>query len=138
MAITNYSPRELTLSVSEKRGTQYVYAKQGDALSRNLSITLVDDDSALTFGSGERAALRVLKPDGTSRSENATIGNDSIISVELSDQILAVSGLIYADIVIYSGSTIILSSEVFTIEAEAAPLGVNAPSDTNEIGRAHV
>ena len=81
MAITNYSPRELTLSVSEKRGTQYVYAKQGDALSRNLLIKLVDDDSALTFGSGERAALRVLKPDGTSRAENATIGNDAILRI---------------------------------------------------------
>ena len=131
MAITNYSPRELTLSVSEKRGTQYVYAKQGDALSRNLSITLVDDDSALTFGSGERAAIRVLKPDGTSRAENATIGNDGVISVELSDQILAVPGLIDADIVIYSGTTIILSSEVFTIEAEAAPVGVNAVSEND-------
>lgn len=131
MAITNYSPRELTLSVSEKRGTQYVYAKQGDALSRNLSITLVDDDSALTFGSGERAAIRVLKPDGTSRAENATIGNDGVISVELSDQILAVPGLIDADIVIYSGTTIILSSEVFTIEAEAAPVGVNAVTEND-------
>ena len=131
MAITNYSPRELTLSVSEKRGTQYVYAKQGDALSRNLSITLVDDDSALTFGSGERAAIRVLKPDGTSLAENATIGNNGVISVELSDQILAVSGLISADIVIYSGTTIILSSEVFTIEAEAAPIGVNAVSEND-------
>ena len=117
------------MSVSEKRGAQYVYAKQGDALSRNLSITLVDNDSTLTFGDGERAAIRVLKPDGTSLAENATIGNNGVISVELSDQILAVSGLISADIVIYSGTTIILSSEVFTIEAEAAPIGVNAVSE---------
>lgn len=121
----------ITLDVARCSAYKYIYAKQGDTDSRYVKATIVSGGTTRTFSTGETAKIRALKPDGTSVFNDATIEADNTVLAELTEQMLAVTGLVHADIVIFGENGEILSTATFRIEVEAAPIGSGLTS-TNE------
>ena len=70
--------KELKLSVYGDPGADSAYAKQLDADSGGVIITMMDGDQAVEVDSSCTAKLRVLKPDGKSCDGPATIENGKI------------------------------------------------------------
>lgn len=78
-----------------------VNAKQLDKSSRFLSVTCYNRGELYPIYSGEHAAyIRYKKPDGYSVFNFCEINNKGKILVELTEQMLAVDGICYADLVI--------------------------------------
>ncbi len=123
----------ISLDVSCRQQKKYIDAKQGDQKTRYLRITLINGTTQLAPASGDVAVFRCLKPDGKSCLNNGVINNDNTISVELTDQVLAVKGLVEADISIRNGEKV-LSSATFFIQVEKAPLSADQTTSSNEFG----
>lgn len=78
-----------------------INAKQLDKNSRFLSVTCYNHGELYPLYSGEHAAyIRYKKPDGYSVFNFCEINNKSKVLVELTEQMLAVDGICYADLVI--------------------------------------
>lgn len=100
-----------------------VHAKQGDDGSRFLRITLTEHGVAYVIPEGATAYFRCRKLDGHSCCNPAVINDDGTITVELTDQALAVTGLVVADVSLRGADGEILSSVNFSIMVDPAPLG---------------
>lgn len=114
--------KELKLDVGQKPTLKYLYAKQGDQESRFIHVTLVAGNEKVALGAGATAKIRALLPDGTTVSEAATVNGDGTIIAELSENILSKSGVVKADIAVYGASGEVLSSELFCIKVQKAPV----------------
>lgn len=125
--MSNYT-QEITLDVDKNTEFKYIYAKQGDKGSRFVKATFIKNGEKLEVGKDEKAIFRARKPDGHSVMYEATVNEDKTITVELTEQTLAVEGVVDADIKIESPSGEVLSCANFKIEVEIAPLGNNIES----------
>lgn len=114
--------QNIKLDLGNCPGYQIVQAKQGDCSSRFLNVTLTCNGAAWQ-PSGESVSLRCSKPDGTAVINPATVNEDGTITVELTQQILAVAGSVYADLCLFGREGEILSTASFLIEVEPAPSG---------------
>lgn len=132
----NYT-RSLTLDVSKQYDYSYVRAKQGDDASRFLIITMTADGEKLTPPTTATAVFRALKPDGKSIYNPATINSDGTITVELTEQVLAVPGRIVADVSVTDDGAV-LSATSFYIDCLHAPLGetINSESEMLKLNAA--
>lgn len=120
--ITSFS-----IDMAQNTPLEHIFAKQGDANSRTLKITLLE--SGLPYIVGERMArLRLLKKDGTQCFNDAKTATGNVVTVELTAQMLAVEGLAVAEIAIYGASSL-ASSQRFYIEIE--PYSLNPPAVTS-------
>lgn len=123
--------REIMLDIDRKSAFQVLYAKQGDNDSRFIKITMTKNGEKIMPGSGDTAAFNGLKPDGNSFINEAVINDDGTITVELTDQVLAVDGAVHADVsIINSGS--VLSTANFTINVEKKPTSDSHIESINE------
>lgn len=121
--------QEITLDVDKQETFKFIFAKQGDANSRKVKITLMKNGSKIIAeSSSETAYFRAKKPDNTSVYNKAEINDDGTITIALTQQTLAVKGIVDADVSIKSENGEILSSASFKIEVCEAPLGDNIPS----------
>lgn len=107
-----------------------IFAKQYDKESRIVNITPLNSGQSYELESGTTARLQLTKPD------NKTVVNDAIIKdgaiiVELTEQILAVSGTATAEIGLYKGAAL-LSSQIFYIDIKKSAYNPDAPVSSNE------
>lgn len=107
-----------------------IFAKQYDKESRIVNITPLNCGQSYELESGTTARLQLTKPD------NKTVVNDAIIKdgaiiVELTEQILAVSGTATAEIGLYKGAAL-LSSQIFYIDIKKTAYNPDAPVSSNE------
>lgn len=123
--------QEITLDLYQPNYV-YVYAKQGDADARFLRIHLTANGVEFKPDTGVSAAFRALKSDGKSIDNPSVIEAGGTILACLTDQTLAVSGEVTADIVLKKGTEVI-STLNFVIVVQPAPQGADLPS-TNELG----
>ncbi len=107
------------------------YAKQSDNASRTLKITMLCNGTVIKPESGATATFRCLKPDGKSVLNSATINSDGTLTAVLSSQVLAVAGIVKADISVVKGNTV-LSTATFYIKVEKAPISANTAESTDE------
>lgn len=114
--------KELKLSVYGDPGADSAYAKQLDADSGGVIITMMDGDQAVEADSSCTAKLRVLKPDGNSCDGPATI-EDGKIKAKYTEQMLAVSGRCLADVTLTDGTGKRLSTMNFVLIVERVPYG---------------
>ncbi len=123
---------ELNLDIELEKESQSVHAKQGDSQSRYVKVTLEKDGKPWKPKEGATAVFRALKPDGKSIFNPASIAKDGTVTVELTEQTLAVPGPVYADICITeSGETgDRISTVTFSIDVERAPLGSRIESES--------
>lgn len=122
----------ITLDVAGGNVYKYVYAKQGDSGSRYVCATILANGKAIDISDDLTAEFRAVKRDGKSVINPATINNDGTITVELTQQTLAVEGTVDADIIIKNSSGDVLSTASFKILVEKAPVGEQVDS-ANEL-----
>lgn len=124
----NYT-QDIVLDVGNCSIYQTIQAKQGDAGSRFVRIALTRNGMPFTIPAGASARFRCAKPDGNGCDNPATISGNTI-TVELTEQTLAVPGSVRADVVLTDQEGDVLSSAVFLILVEAAPIGRNVNSSS--------
>lgn len=97
-----------------------INAKQYDKSSRFLSITCYNHGEIFHINSGEHSAyIRYKKPDNNSVFNFCNINNKGKIIVELTEQMLAIDGICYVDLVIVnkgSASIDTNTGEIVTID----------------------
>ena len=121
----------LHLDVTNVNTYQYVYAKQGDKNSRMLKVLLFNQGARVLPAVTDQITLRCIKPDQKSCMITGSVDDTGIISVELTDQCLAVPGSVRADITVQNGESVI-SSVTFFIQVSPMPLNSNQATSTNE------
>lgn len=110
---------------------EYIFAKQGDQNSRILEITPLDNGVPYSVPTGTTARFGAKKPDGTQILDGAEIDNGKIY-VTLSDQTLAASGVVTAEIALYGTSDELLSSQRFHIKVEPFAIDPDAVESSDE------
>ncbi len=121
--------QRITLDFSGIMSNQTISVKQGDVKSRFVEITPVLNNQALTLSAEEKVEFRCIKPDKKTVSYSVKY-EEGKITVELKEQVLAVSGNATADIVILGVNGEILSSAKFYIYiSPAASNGNYLPSE---------
>jgi len=93
-----------------------VFAKQCDAESRFVEITLTNEGIAQEIPEGTTARIRLTKSDGKQVLDDAEIQNGVIIA-ELTEQALAADGIAVAEIALYAGSEL-LTTQIFYIDVK--------------------
>lgn len=122
----------IVLDIRNNHMFQLVEAKQGDHGTRFVTVTLMDGEKVYTPPGGTEARFRCVKPDGCSCDNPAVICEDGTILLELTEQVLAVPGLVQGDVVLTNPEGKILSTSEFTIQVRKTPLGKQMLSE-NEI-----
>lgn len=123
--------QNLTLDVNDNVKFRYIKGKQWDNDSRFVRIKITESGEQFALPKNCTAVFRCLKPDGTRCINEATINQDNTITVELTNQVLAVEGTVNADISLMDGNSI-LSSATFFIEVGAVPASANQVTSTDE------
>lgn len=121
---------ELDLHGSER--IPELWAKQGDVRSRFVRVRLLCDGAPFQIPERTIANFRCLKPDGYSCMNPAQIHEDGTLTVELTDQVLAESGVVWADVFLLSELGEMLSTVSFKIHVDFVPVGLQGAS-TNEV-----
>lgn len=119
--------RKINLEVNNFDCPVIIDAKQADDNSRFINVQLTENHAPIQVPAGATVRLRTLKPDGTSALTTGTRNTDGTVTVELTEQVLAVEGTVKADISILQGNEI-LSSANFRIKVQAVPLGAEIVS----------
>lgn len=123
--------QNITLDLTKRSEFQYVSAIQGDNNSRYVNIALTNAGETYQVPQGVGANFRAQKPDGTMILNQAAVNEDGTVTVELTQQTLAVCGDVLADVYLTAGDGAVLSSFGFVIHVESAPMGDQVDS-TNE------
>ena len=118
--------QEITLDLNTRSAPPVIYgAKQGDNNTRIIKINLTQDDTEYQLTGSELVILRARKPDGTDIGNTGQINlEDNSIYITLTEQTLAVSGRVLADLLLYSNSNEFLSTASFIIDVAPAPIEV--------------
>lgn len=116
------STQHLSLDVAYRAQYRYVFAKQQDNASRFVNVTMLDHGVPIIPGPGTTAKIRAEKPDGKIVYNPATIEEDDTITAELTLQMLAVQGNVRVDLALYGPNEQILSTVVFYVIVEEAPI----------------
>lgn len=126
------STQYVTLDLNTRSVFSYIRGKQGDSGSRFVCVTLTENGAAYQLPDGVEANFRCLKPDGNSVYNPAVINDDGTITVELTEQVLAVPGVVSADVCLCDTQGDILSTVSFEIRVDPAPVGTMVASE-NEL-----
>lgn len=97
---------------------EYIIAKQGEISSRQVEVTLLQNNAVYTIPSGVKARVKYYKPDGNKVINDCTISNNKVI-VTYTQQMLAAAGTGFAEIQLYSGSSVLVSATYYTKIAES-------------------
>lgn len=109
-----------------------VSAKQGDRATRYIVAKLLNAGEAYIIPAGARVAFNVEKPDRKYVYNTCTFSG-SEVTIELTNQTLAVAGTAYCDIEVRTGdNTQLITSASFTIEIEKSMRNDKAILSSNE------
>ena len=124
--------KTIQIDVSKKGIVKTVYAKQFDSRTREIVVRLMDDDEPFNIDTGANAVFTLVKPDGRIVMNEGNISG-SEITVELTGQMLAASGVAQAEITVYK-DTQLLTSAKFYIEIDSSiPTNVYTSKDDFQI-----
>lgn len=116
MAIMNTQSIKVPIDGAPPFG--YIIAKQGEISSRQVEVTLLQNDAVYTIPSGVKARVKYYKPDGNKVINDCTISNNKVI-VTYTQQMLAAAGTGFAEIQLYNGSSVLGSATYYTKIAES-------------------
>lgn len=117
--------QDIKLNINDTGDRYVVTVKQGDT-GRILNVTMMDDQTELTIPSTATVSVRVLKSDGTSVDDTATVSDGKAL-VEITEQMTAVAGYAKADVSVASDGKIV-STATFLLKVGEIPLGVEIVS----------
>lgn len=118
--------QNIKLNINDTGNYYVVTVKQGDT-GRKLNVTMTDGQEELTIPSSATVSVRVLKSDGTSVDDTATVSGGKAI-VTLTEQMTAVAGYAKADVSVASSGKIV-STATFLLKVGEMPLGVEIVSE---------
>lgn len=98
---------------------EYIIAKQGEISSRQVEVTLLQNNAVYTIPSGATARVNYYKPDGNKVINDCTISNNKVI-VTYTQQMLAAAGTGFAEIQLYKDGSVLISASFYTKIAESA------------------
>lgn len=116
MAIMNTQSIKVPIDGAPPFG--YIIAKQGEISSRQVEVTLLQNDAVYTIPSGVKARVKYYKPDGNKVINDCAISNNKVI-VTYTQQMLAAAGTGFAEIQLYNGSSVLVSATYYTKIAES-------------------
>ena len=126
----NHITTTINLDFAKDASQEYVFAKQGDQETRFVEVIPFDNGQAYTLTGGITARVGATKPDGTTVLDDCTISGGKIY-VELTAQMLAVAGILTAEVQLYDG-TELLSTQIFYVKVKESAYDVNAPESSDE------
>lgn len=116
MAIMN--TQSIKVPIDSAPPFEYIIAKQGEISSRQVEVTLLQNNAVYTIPSGVTARVKYYKPDGNKVINDCTISNNKVI-VTYTQQMLAAAGAGFAEIQLYNGSSVLVSATYYTKIAES-------------------
>lgn len=116
MAIMN--TQSIKVPIDSAPPFEYIIAKQGEISSRQVEVTLLQNNAVYTIPSGVTARVKYYKPDGNKVINDCTISNNKVI-VTYTQQMLAAAGTGFAEIQLYNGSSVLVSATYYTKIAES-------------------
>ena len=116
MAIMN--TQSIKVPIDSAPPFEYIIAKQGEISSRQVEVTLLQNNAVYTIPSGVTARVKYYKPDGNKVINDCTISNNKVI-VTYTQQMLAAAGIGFAEIQLYTGSSVLVSATYYTKIAES-------------------
>lgn len=111
MAIMN--TQSIKVPIDSAPPFEYIIAKQGEISSRQVEVTLLQNNAVYTIPSGVTARVKYYKPDGNKVINDCTISNNKVI-VTYTQQMLAAAGTGFAEIQLYNGSSVLVSATYYT------------------------
>lgn len=127
MQITN----SIVLDVSQSYLVSPIFAKQMDDGTRYIKVQLTNNGTLIQPESGSTARFRGIKLDGHSFDNVSTINSDGTITVELTEQVLAVAGLVKCDVAIVKNEKTLASAN-FVLDVQEIPMNGNMVISSNE------
>lgn len=116
MAIMN--TQSIKVPIDSAPPFEYIIAKQGEISSRQVEVTLLQNNAVYTIPSGVTARVKYYKPDGNKVINDCTISNNKVI-VTYTQQMLAAAGTGFAEIQLYNGSSVLVSATYYNKIAES-------------------
>ncbi len=92
---------------------EYIIAKQGEISSRQVEVTLLQNNAAYTIPSGATARVNYYKPDGNKVINDCTISDNKVI-VTYTQQMLAAAGTGFAEVQLYKDGSVLISASFYT------------------------
>ncbi len=123
--------KSFSLDFTRSSPLEYIFAKQGDQNSRILEITPLNSGAEYSIPAGTTARFGAKKSDGTQVLIDGTI-TDGKIYVTLTEQTLAASGILVAEIGLYGLSQELLSSQHFYMKIEPFAIDTEAAESSDE------
>lgn len=111
--------QSITVEVAKPNLFQAIIAKQGDAKSRFLEVTLVDNGKVISIPSTSFVTINAERPDGESKRFDGVANDGNTVTVPLSAWMLEKEGLVYCDVsVINKDEARVLTSTSFKLNVE--------------------
>lgn len=92
---------------------EYIIAKQGEISSRQVGVTLLQNNAVYTIPSGATARVNYYKPDGNKVINDCTISDNKVI-VTYTQQMLAAAGTGFAEVQLYKDGSVLISASFYT------------------------
>lgn len=107
---------------------EYIIAKQGEISSRQVEVTLLQNNAIYSIPSGTTARVNYYKPDGNKVINDCTISDNKVI-VTYTQQMLAAAGTGFAEIQLYKDGSVLISATFYTKIVESVN-GAGITSDS--------
>ena len=125
MAIMN--TQSIKVPIDSTPPFEYIIAKQGEISSRQVEVTLLQNNAVYTIPSGVTARFNYYKPAANKIINDCTISNNKVI-VTYTQQMLAAAGTGFAEIQLYKDNSVLISATFYTKITESVN-GAGVTSD---------
>ena len=112
--------KNINIDVQKKRAGEAVAAKQGDAKSRFLRVTVCSGGTKITVAQDAEAVINASRPDGASKSFFCTVNGDGTVTAPLTGWMLECAGVLKCSISVLGGDGERLTSTTFFVDVEPA------------------
>ncbi len=112
--------KNINIDVQKKRAGEAVVAKQGDAKSRFLRVTVCSGGTKITVAQDAEAVINASRPDGASKSFFCTVNGDGTVTAPLTKWMLECAGVLKCSISVLGGDGERLTSTTFFVDVEPA------------------
>ncbi len=125
--------RDIALNVSKPNTVCKVFAKQGDTLSRTLTVTLCDDEKTITVSPTATVFINVKRSDGEAKAFAGSVNDDGTVNVPINTWMLEVYDIVNASVSIVDGNNKLTSLSFSIIVEPAEYSGADISDDEQDI-----
>lgn len=124
--------KRISVDVAADNIFQAIVAKQFDTGSRFLTVSLVNEGTALVVNQGSTVIINACRADGDAKAFAGTVNTDGTITVPITSWMLALDDKVKCDISVVDADQTKLTSTMFEINVEeAAYSGSDISQDEN-------